>query len=402
MLLCLTEKILLHLSKGQYIGLICIDFSKAFDSVCHTTLLKKLQADGISGDSFEWCNSYLNNRKQFTTVNGERSELASVDQGVPQGSLLGPRFYSYHANNLPEFANSIEQQDDSDEVEMFADDTNGITIASNYDLLMSQLQHLATQLYKWSCQNGMIIHPGKTKIIIFSRKAFIGPAPNITLNGRSLEIVENHKILGTTVDNKLSWKTHVDKTVSNFNAKVKQLKRMRALSDNVLERFYFATIIKTVTYNMSVWGQPDKFGPLEEIHAKAAKIIHRLPNNLSTYEALDKAKWMPLSYIYKRRLLCLMHKVYYKQIDETFHRMFEHESKINLAHQQQLKVHRRANMKMSFSYKAAKIWNRMPNDLTNICSHKTFKDKLSDFKGKINSYSFNYNSYNIDDDFIFY
>ena len=57
---------------------------------------------------------------------------------------------------------------------------------------------------------------------------------------------------------------------------------------------------------------------------------------------------------------------------------------------------------MSFSYKAAKIWNRMPNDLTNICSHKTFKDKLSNFKGKINSYSFNYNSYNIDDDFIFY
>ena len=110
-------------------------------------------------------------------------------------------------------------------------------------------------------------------------------------------------MLGTTIDNKLSWKAHVDKVVSKFNAKVKLLKRMRTLSDNVLERFYFATIIPTVTYNISVWGQPNKFESLEEIHVKAAKIIHCLPNKLSTYETLDKVNWMPISYIYKRRLL---------------------------------------------------------------------------------------------------
>ena len=403
MLLNLMEKLLFHLGKGQYVGLICIDFSKAFDSVCHTTLLKKLQAIGISGDSFEWSNSYLSDRKQFTKVNGERSDLASVDQGVPQGSLLGPRFYSYHVNDLPEVTNSIKQHNDQDQVEMFADDTNGITTAPSYDLLIAQLQHLAAQLHDWSYQNGMIIHPGKTKIIVFSHKAFIGPAPDITLNGRSLEIVESHKVLGTTIDSKLSWKTHVDKTVSQFNAKVKLLQRMRSLSNNVLERFYFATIIPTVTYNISVWGQPDKFGPLEEIHVKAAKIIHRLPSNLSNYETLDIVKWMPLSYIYKRRLLCLMHKVYYKQIDKNIQSMFSHENnKMNLSRQQQLVLNRKTNLKLSFSYKAVKIWNRMPNELTETTCHKTFKQKLSKFKSKINSYSFNYNSYNIDDDFIFY
>ena len=135
---------------------------------------------------------------------------------------------------------------------MFADDTNGITIALNYDSLIAQLQNLANRLLEWALLNGMIIHPGKTKVIVFSRKLFVGPAPNITLNGRSLEIVDNHKVLGTTIDNKLSWKAHVDKVVSKFNAKVKLLKRMRTLSDNILERFYFATIIPTIAYNISV------------------------------------------------------------------------------------------------------------------------------------------------------
>ena len=401
MLLTLTEKLLLHLKKGQYVGLVCIDFSKAFDSVCHVTLLKKLQAMGITGDSYEWIQSYLNCRSQFTVVNGETSERAPVEQGVPQGSLLGPRFYSYHANNLPEVADSEDQSDDQEQLEMFADDTNCISVAPTYDQLIAQLQALANRLLKWASENGMIIHPGKTKVIVFAQRRFIGPAPNITMNGLSLEIVENHKVLGTVIDNKLSWKAHVDKVTNKFNAKVKLLKRMRVLSDDVLERFYFATVIPTVTYNISVWAQPNKLAPLEQIHVKAAKLIHGLASNLSSFETLKKANWMPISYIYKRRLLCMMHRVYHQQIDEGFESMFSRDNGQFTSKKQQLSVVCETGLK-SFSHLAVKIWNKMPNELTEIKCHKAFKEKLTKFKTKINTYSFEYNSYNIDDDFIFY
>ena len=400
MLLTLTEKLLLHLNKGQYVGLICIDFSKAFDSVCHVTLLKKLQAMGITGDSYEWSQSYLNSRSQFTVVNGEASEHAPVEQGVPQGSLLGPRFYSYHANNLPEVADLEDKSDDEEELEMFADDTNGVSVAPTFDQLIAQLQALANRLSKWAYENGMIIHPGKTKVIVFARRRFIGPAPNITMNGQSIEIVDNHKVLGTVIDNKLSWKAHVDKATNKFNAKVKSLKRMRALSDDVVEQFYFSTVIHSVINNISVWGLPNKLAPMEEIHVKAAKLIHRLGSNLSSFETLKKANWMPISYLYKRRLLCLMHKVYHKQIDEGFSSMFSHANE-QTSRKQQLSVVCETGLK-SFSHHAVKIWNRMPNELTEIKCHKTFKEKLSKFKTKIDAYSFEYNSYNIDDDFIFY
>ena len=87
---------------------------------------------GITGDSYEWSQGYLNCRSQFTVVNGETSERAPVEQGVPQGSLLGPRFYSYHANNLPEVADSEDQLEDQEQLEMFADDTNGVSVAPTF------------------------------------------------------------------------------------------------------------------------------------------------------------------------------------------------------------------------------------------------------------------------------
>ena len=82
----------------MYVAALIIDFSKAFDSVCHKTLTTKLKAIGVSGDPLEWCINYLSERKQFTIIENEKSMSADVDQGVPQGSLLGPRFYNFHAN----------------------------------------------------------------------------------------------------------------------------------------------------------------------------------------------------------------------------------------------------------------------------------------------------------------
>jgi len=76
----------------------------------------------------------------------------------------------------------------------------------------------------WAEKNGMVIHPGKTKVLILSFKTFTGPVQDITMDDRSLEIVDHHKVLGVTVDNKLSWNKHTDTTTKQFNTKAKKLK----------------------------------------------------------------------------------------------------------------------------------------------------------------------------------
>lgn len=83
LLIKITEEWKAQLANGNFIATAFIDFRKAFDSISHDVLLKKLQAFGITGDLYHWIENYLMCRKQYTLINGECSEYADVTHGVP-------------------------------------------------------------------------------------------------------------------------------------------------------------------------------------------------------------------------------------------------------------------------------------------------------------------------------
>ena len=99
-LVSITEKIREALDTGHFACGIFIDLQKAFDTVDHDILVSKLEYYGVRGIAKNWFSSYLQNRKQFVTINGYKSSLSAINFGVPQGSVLGPLLFLIYINDL--------------------------------------------------------------------------------------------------------------------------------------------------------------------------------------------------------------------------------------------------------------------------------------------------------------
>ena len=89
----ITEIIKESIDKGKYGCGIFIALRKAFDTVNHGILLKKLRHYGMRDNMLDWFQSYLSDRKQYVDINGKSSDLLDITCGVPQGSVLGPLLF---------------------------------------------------------------------------------------------------------------------------------------------------------------------------------------------------------------------------------------------------------------------------------------------------------------------
>ena len=84
----------------DFVRVFSFDFSKAFDSVPHAIVCNKLMSLNINPYVINWIVSFLSNRKQRVVVDGFVTEFASINRGVPQGTVLGPILFSIMVNDI--------------------------------------------------------------------------------------------------------------------------------------------------------------------------------------------------------------------------------------------------------------------------------------------------------------
>ena len=198
-----------------------LDISAAFDAVWHNALLAKLKQINIKGKPLNLLKSYLNNRKAKTVVDGAESSEQPVDAGVPQGSRLGPLLFILFINDI---INDLESTP-----HIFADDTTLITTGDNAletsNLLNRDLKKVSAWATKWK----VTFNAGKTKDLIFSKKAPDYPQP-LTFNNTPVDRVTSHKHLGVILTHNLSWDEHLNSIIKQVNLKLSMISNVRLLS----------------------------------------------------------------------------------------------------------------------------------------------------------------------------
>ena len=140
-LIHMTEAIRSALDSGFVTCGIFVDFQKAFDTVNHEILLKKLENYGFRGVINDWFRSYLSDRKQKVVINGFESKRKTMYHGVPQGSVLGPILFLIYINDLHRCIKHCTTYH-------FADDTNLLNISNNYKSMQSKVNHDLRSLHK--------------------------------------------------------------------------------------------------------------------------------------------------------------------------------------------------------------------------------------------------------------
>ena len=312
----ITDNIKRLLDEKNYVIGIFIDFKKAFDTVDHEILLRKLDCYGIRGHANMFFRSYLTNRRQFTTANGVQSDIDIVKCGVPQGSVLGPLFFLLYIND-------IYRALGCNAVRLFADDTSLLSSGRNLNDVIIQAKELFHKLYHWCVANKLSINSDKTNFVLFHMKN--KPVPNdfdrIETNHMTIRRVKIVNYLGLVIDENLCWNAHVDFVCTSLLKYFGIFNHIKSfITTRIARQLYFAFINSRINYGIEVYGHcaDEHLSKLQTLQNKLLKLLLKLDRRTSTNQLHRDLSLLKVSDIHAVSLLCFVNKCRAARCPETF------------------------------------------------------------------------------------
>jgi hypothetical protein len=292
-------------NQNKYTIAIFCDLRKAFDTVDHQILLKKLFNLGIKGIELQWFKSYLSNRKQFVHLNGKNSSLLTILLGVPQGSILGPLLFLIYINDLPSCNDLINS--------LFADDTMLLDSHESLPLLTSKINKEFQKVITYFNVNKLSLHMEKTKFMLFFKNKGT-PSPDILFNYNALNSTSQDpnliskmicindldepkiKFLGVTLDPFLTFKDHIVNINSKLATGLFFLRSAKnILNEKSLKYLYYALIHCHIIYAIHVYSSASE-SLLKMLYVKqknAIRIISKSKYNAHTEPLFKKLQILP-------------------------------------------------------------------------------------------------------------
>ena len=382
----LHDKILTGFDKNLITGLIAIDLQKAFDTIDHCVLLRKMKIIGFSDNVINWFRSYLSNRVFYVSVDNCLSDPGKIGCGVPQGSILGPLLFLIYINDMSQAVES--------ELYLYADDSCILFQHKSLHDINRQLNKDFSNICDWFVDNKLSIHFGedKTKCILFASKMKMKNIGSLDISYKNIEIKQHHHLsyLGGLLNDTMSGEEMALNAIYKINNRIKFLYRKNMYLTYNLRRLLCNSLIQpNFDYVCSTWYPTLNQKLKDKLQASQNKCIkfclsmgQRTSLNFSHFKKID---WLPVK---DRVLQCtVVHvfKYFSKKCPRYFDELFQTANSNISTRQSLLKLYqpfrKTNNGKNTISYLGPKIWNALP-DLVKQCK------SLNSFKHKLKSYYF--------------
>ena len=312
LLLKLRDDIIKAMNKSEVTLSILIDYSKAFDTIDHQTLVKTLVNLNFGESSIRIFMSYLSERYQYVQVDDKSSSLLPIHFGVPQGSILGPVLFNLYVTELSEQLTSSSIQ--------YADDTTLYRHSKISDIsnCITAIEKDISYLSKWSSDNNLLFNSEKLQFILFSSKRLASLhklCDNYSLcircAGKSIQQKDYVKLLGINFDNHLSWCAHINDLIKTSHATLRALRSFRRFTPmKVRKSLVEALILSKLSYANVVFGQLPTYliQRLQRIQNTAAGYVL---NRYATLNDVIGLKWLPVKEYINYSTSRLVHKSLY-------------------------------------------------------------------------------------------
>ncbi|MBY0580085.1 MAG: hypothetical protein K2P53_00155, partial [Rickettsiales bacterium] len=299
-----------------------IDLSKAFDTVNHVILLKKLENYGIKNNNLLWFKEYLSSRKQFIQYETGKTPKNMLTCGVPQGSILGPLLFSLYINDLSFTSNLLN-------FILFADDSNLFYSHRDIKTLFKVVNKELNKINEWFICNKLSLNVTKTKYILFHKQNKIDnlplKLPDLKINKINITRQTSVNFLGVILDENLSWKTHISSLERKLSRNIAIMYKAKPfLNTRSLKNLYFSFIHSYLTYGNIVWASTN-YTKLKKIYSKqkhACRIVFGATKNVPCEPLFSKLGSLNVFKINIYLVLQFMYKIKHELSPTLFNQYF--------------------------------------------------------------------------------